>query len=85
MTNIQAIDLLKGLEQRLLDDYCGLNDEGKNAFHMAITALEVFGNPEQLGKYEYHYDSLTVSGIVQKHEIDVQLLVLSTVTDGTMP
>jgi hypothetical protein len=47
MTNIQAIDLLKGLEQSL-DDYCELNDEGKTAFHMAITALEVFGISEQL-------------------------------------
>ena len=47
MTNIQAIDLLKGLEQSL-DDYCELSDEGKSAFHMAITALEVFGNSEQL-------------------------------------
>lgn len=47
MTNIQAIDLLKGLEQSL-DDYCELNDEGKAAFHMAVTALEVFGNSEQL-------------------------------------
>lgn len=59
MTNIQAIDLLKGLEQRL-DDYCELNDEGKTAFHMAITALEPFGISEQLtskhDKYEYHYD-----------------------------
>lgn len=47
MTNLQAIDLLKGLEQSL-DDYCGLNDEGKTAFGMAITALELFGNAEQL-------------------------------------
>ena len=47
MTNIQAIDLLKGLEQRL-DDYCELNDEGKTAFHMAIAALELFGISEQL-------------------------------------
>ena len=47
MTNIQAIDLLKGLEQSL-DDYCELNDEGKTAFRMAITALELFGNAEQL-------------------------------------
>lgn len=47
MTNIQAIDLLKDLEQ-CLDDYCELNDEGKTAFRMAITALEVFGNSEQL-------------------------------------
>ena len=47
MTNIQAIDLLKGLEQSL-DDYCELNDEGKTAFRMAIAALELFGNAEQL-------------------------------------
>lgn len=47
MTNIQAINLLKGLEQSL-DDYCELNDEGKTAFRMAITALEVFGISEQL-------------------------------------
>jgi len=47
MTTIQAIDLLKGLEQSL-DDYCELNDEGKTAFRMAIAALELFGNAEQL-------------------------------------
>ena len=47
MTNIQAADLLKGLEQSL-DDYCELNDEGKAAFRMAITALELFGISEQL-------------------------------------
>lgn len=47
MTNLQAIDLLKGLEQSL-DDYCELNDEGKTAFGMAITALELFGISEQL-------------------------------------
>ena len=47
MTNIQAINLLKGLEQSL-DDYCELNDEGKTAFRMAITALELFGNSEPL-------------------------------------
>lgn len=47
MTNIQAIDLLNGLEQSL-DDYCELNDEGKTAFRMAITALEVFGISEHL-------------------------------------
>lgn len=41
MTNIQAIDLLKGLEQSL-DDYYGLTEKGKTAFHMAITALEMF-------------------------------------------
>jgi hypothetical protein len=47
MTNQQAINLLKVLEQSL-DDYCELNDEGKTAFRMAIEALEVFGNSEQL-------------------------------------
>ena len=47
MTNQQAINILNGLEQSL-DDYCELNDEGKAAFRMAITALELFGNSEQL-------------------------------------
>ena len=47
MNSRQAINLLKGLEQSL-DDYCELNDEGKAAFRMAITALELFGNAEQL-------------------------------------
>ena len=47
MNNQQAINLLKGLEQSL-DDYCELNDEGKTAFRMAIAALELFGNAEQL-------------------------------------
>lgn len=47
MNNQQAINLLKGLEQSL-DDYCELNDEGKTAFGMAIMALELFGNSEQL-------------------------------------
>lgn len=47
MNNQQAINLLKGLEQSL-DDYCELNNEGKTAFGMAITALELFGNSEQL-------------------------------------
>ena len=59
MNSQQAINLLKGLEQSL-DDYCELNDEGKAAFRMAITALEPFGISEQLAskqdKYEYHYD-----------------------------
>ena len=47
MNSQQAINLLKDLEQRL-DDYYGLNDKGKAAFRMAITALELFGNAEQL-------------------------------------
>lgn len=54
MTNIQAIDLLKGLEQSL-DNYYGLNDEGKTAFHMAITALELFGNTKQLPSAEQEF------------------------------
>lgn len=54
MTNIQAINLLKGLEQSL-DDYCELNDEGKTAFGMAITALELFGNSEQLPSEQPEY------------------------------
>ena len=58
MTNIQAIELLKGLEQSL-DDYCELNDEGKNAFRMAITALEVFGNSEQLPSAQPEYKPVT--------------------------
>lgn len=47
MTKQQAINILNGLEQSL-DDYCELNNEGKAAFRMAITALESFGNSEQL-------------------------------------
>lgn len=47
MTSQQAITLLRNLEQSL-DDYCELNDEGKTAFSKAITALELFGNSEQL-------------------------------------
>ena len=47
MNSQQAINLLNCLEQRL-DDYCELNNEGKAAFRMAITALELFGNAEQL-------------------------------------
>ena len=47
MNRRQAINLLKGLQQSL-DDYCEFNDEGKAAFRMAIEALELFGNAEQL-------------------------------------
>lgn len=47
MTNQTAVTILKNLEQSL-DDYCELNDEGKVAFRMAIAALELFGNFEQL-------------------------------------
>ena len=47
MTSQVAITLLKSLEQSL-DSYCELNDEGKTAFSMAISALELFGISEQL-------------------------------------
>ena len=58
MTNQTAVTILKNLEQ-CLDDYCELNDEGKEGFRMAITALELFGNSEQLqncktGKWIYN-------------------------------
>jgi site-specific DNA-methyltransferase (adenine-specific) len=42
--------MLKNLEQSL-DEYCELNDEGKEAFHMAITALELFGNLKKVTKH----------------------------------
>lgn len=60
MTNLQAIDLLKGLEQSF-DDYCELNDEGKTAFGMAITALELFGNSEQLPSAQPEWNNHTVA------------------------
>ena len=47
MSNQEAIALLRNLEDAL-DSYCELNEEGKTAFRMAITALELFGNSEQL-------------------------------------
>lgn len=47
MSNREAIALLRNLEDAL-DSYCELNEEGKTAFRMAITALELFGNSEQL-------------------------------------
>ena len=63
MNSQTAITLLKNLEQSL-DDYCELNDEGKTAFSMAITALELFGISEQLpsvqprkGKWIYGEES----------------------------
>lgn len=47
MNNKEAIALLRNLEDAL-DSYCGLNEEGKTAFRMAIESLELFGNSEQL-------------------------------------
>lgn len=38
MNNREAITLLRNLEDSL-DSYCGLNEEGKTAFRMAIEAL----------------------------------------------
>ena len=38
MNSQEAITLLRNLEDAL-DSYCELNEEGKNAFRMAITAL----------------------------------------------
>lgn len=38
MNNQEAITLLRNLEDSL-DSYCGLNEEGKTAFRMAIEAL----------------------------------------------
>ena len=73
MTTIQAIDLLKDLEQSL-DDYCELNDEGKTAFGMAITALELFGNSEQLpsAQPEQRYTEEELK--VFRHGISLSLL-----------
>ena len=67
MNNQQAINLLKNLEQSL-DDYCELNDEGKTAFRMAITALELFGNSEQLpsAQPEPCGDVVSRNAIIQK-------------------
>jgi len=39
MNNREAIALLRNLEDAL-DSYCELNEEGKNAFRMAIESLE---------------------------------------------
>lgn len=65
MTSQVAITLLKNLEQSL-DDYCELNNEGRTAFNMAITALEQFGNSEQL----YTINSLpTVQSDMQEADI----------------
>lgn len=47
MNNREAIALLRNLEDAL-DSYCELNEEGKNAFRMAIESLELFGNSEHL-------------------------------------
>ena len=38
MTNEEAIVLLRNIEDSL-DSYCGLNEDGKTAFRMAIEAL----------------------------------------------
>ena len=65
MNNQQAINLLKGLEQSL-DDYCELNDEGKTAFGMAITALELFGNAEQLPSAQQDVTDTNVGDMINR-------------------
>lgn len=93
MTNIQAIDLLKDLEQSL-DDYCELNDEGKTAFRMAITALELFGISEQLPsaqpeiirctecKHYREYDSEYVENAVVVQCMADRYPISETIPDG---
>ena len=44
MNSQEAITLLRNLEDAL-DSYCELNEEGKNAFRMAITALNSSESP----------------------------------------
>ena len=73
MTNLQAIDLLKGLEQSL-DDYCELNDEGKTAFGMAITALELFGNAEQLPSAQPEQIARDIATIIE-NEHDMRVIL----------
>lgn len=71
MNNQEAINLLKDLEQRL-DDYYGLNDEGTAAFGMAITALELFGNSEQLPSARPDVpDKYVMDTIYRQEAIDV--------------
>ena len=84
MNNQQAINLLKDLEKSL-DDYCELNDEGKTAFGMAITALELFGNSEQLPSIQPerktgHWIEMSSSNHTYKCSECGRLLV--NVTDG---
>lgn len=93
MNNQQAINLLKGLEQSL-DDYCELNDEGKTAFGMAITALELFGNSEHLSsaqpevirctecKHYREYDSEYVENAVVVQCMADRYPISETIPDG---
>ena len=67
MNSRQAINLLKGLEQSL-DDYCELNDEGKAAFRMAITALELFGNAEQLPSAQPDVPDTNVGDMISRED-----------------
>ena len=67
MNNQQAINLLKDLEQ-CLDDYCELNDEGKTAFGMAITALELFGNAEQLPSAQPEQIARDIATIIENEQ-----------------
>ena len=79
MTNQVAITMLKNLEQSL-NDYCELNDEGKTAFSMAITALELFGNSEQLSSAQLQW--IPVSERPPEYEMDVLLQFTSNMCVG---
>ena len=76
MNNQQAINLLKDLEQ-CLDDYCELNDEGKTAFGMAITALELFGNSKQLPSAQPEQIARDIATIIE-NEQDMRVLLKNT-------
>lgn len=80
MTNNEAINLLRGLEQSL-DGYCELNDEGKKAFNMAVSALELFGNAEQLPSaqttlYGYNIEHLKlIAEVLRKENLSPERVV----------
>lgn len=59
MSNQEAIALLRNLEDSL-DSYCGLNEEGKTAFRMAIEALSCseFPNSSDLISRQAAIDAL---------------------------
>ena len=79
MNNQQAINLLKDLEQ-CLDDYCELNDEGKTAFGMAITALELFGNSEQLPSAQPEQIARDIATIIE-NEKDMRVILQNEHTE----
>lgn len=84
MNSQQAINLLNGLEQRL-DDYCELNNEGKAAFRMAITALELFGNAERLPSAQPERQKgewIEISSISHTYKCSECGRLLVNITDG---